>query len=70
MSNMYYIMDRKGLEGKFMLIGIVSLSRNCGDKEYPGLYVSLNYHRDWILDNISNDLNLEDTSNGKSVSRV
>ena len=36
MTNMYEKLDRKGLEGKYMLIGIVSLGRDCGNKEYPG----------------------------------
>lgn len=37
------------LEGRIYLIGIVSLGRQCSDQEFPGVYVNVNYYKDWIL---------------------
>ena len=51
-ETIYNKLERKNLEGKFYLTGIVSLGINCGTT--PGVYMNLNYHKDWLLE-IVND---------------
>ena len=31
-----------------VVIGIVSYGYQCGHPDYPGVYVDVSYHRDWI----------------------
>lgn len=49
----YEKLERKGLEGKFYLTSIVAFGINCGAN--PGVYLNLDYHKRWILDNIDLD---------------
>lgn len=48
-------LDRKGLEGKFYLTSIVAFGIDCGSATTPGVYLNLDYHKRWILDNIDLD---------------
>lgn len=43
---------QQDLEGRFYLVGVVSLGRRCSDM-FPGVYVNINYHQKWILDVLS-----------------
>lgn len=43
-----------GLIGRFYLIGIVSLGKDCADPDYPGVYVNVHEYQSWISSVLSN----------------
>ena len=38
----------RGQDGRWVMPGIVSWGRGCGDAEHPGVYTDVQRYRDWI----------------------
>ncbi|VDO00567.1 unnamed protein product, partial [Rodentolepis nana] len=48
------MMCRSGVDGQFILVGIISFGVNCASG-YPGIYTRVNSYLDWIREITSNN---------------
>lgn len=46
MTNCLFLGGPLACDGK--LVGIISNGRGCALPKYPGIYIDVNYYRDWI----------------------